>query len=181
MQQFQSHSKIKRRRKVIESSAGLYHSLHSDLYWFYKFLKKYEHSRYSVFLSTSQWKSCDVTVAFTFCLVKYSQRCLAGLRSDGCEGKATACQHSLLFTGLQTDLALCHRMFRAIVLLENESSSTQFQAGRDGMPLKKRVVLSFGQCVVHCVHISSFWKGKTSPHLNIATIIFVLRMYIHLY
>lgn len=32
-----------------------------------------------------------------------------------------ACQHSLLFPGLQTDLAQRHCMFRAIVLLENES------------------------------------------------------------
>lgn len=41
-----------------------------------------------VFLSTSQQESCDVTVAFTFCLFKYSPRCSVRLTSGDCEGKA---------------------------------------------------------------------------------------------
>lgn len=127
-------------------------------------LEKFENPHYvstAVFLSTSLWKSCDVTVAFTFCLFKYSQRCLERLMSDDCEEKAMRVSTLCSCSGLQTDLAQRYCMFRAIVLLGNESLSTLFPPWRDGMPLKNGVVLLFGQCVVHLMHVTSSWEGKT--------------------
>ncbi len=133
----------------------------------------------AVFFSTSQPESCDVTVAFTFCLFKYSQRCSARLTSGDCEGKAhkyvsTLCS-SLDFKQTWRSVTAC---LGPLSCWKMNPFSTQFQARRDGMPLKNRVVLLFGQCVVHPVRVTPSWKGKTSPHLNISTTIFDCRLYV---
>ena len=93
--------------------------------------------------------------------------------SDDCEGKAmhvsTFCS-SLDFKETWQSVTACLGPL-SIILLENESFSTQFQARLYGMSLKNRVVLLLGQCVVYPIHVTSFWKCKTSPQLNISTII----------
>lgn len=164
---------------IDESSLCLCHTLHSDWHWFYKFLKNMRiHIIQAVFLSTSQPKSCDVTVAFTFCLFKYSQRCSVRLTSGDCEGEAhkhvsTLCS-SLDFKQTWCSVTAC---LGPLSCWKKNPFSTQFKARRDGMPLKNRVVLLFGQFVVHPVRVTSSWKGKTSPHLNISTTVSDCRLY----
>lgn len=55
--------------------------------------------------------------------------------------------------------------------------STRFPVSRDGMPLKKRVILLFGHCAVHTVWVTGPWKGETSSHLIIPWAVFDCRRY----
>lgn len=121
------------------------------------------HIMQAVPLSTSKREYCDVTVAFTFCLFKYSQRCSAGADVWWLWRERPARQHSLLFLGLQTDLAQRRRGFRGPLSRWKMNPFPHDFQSEGAWPLKNGTVLLFGRRVVHPLRGTGFWEGKTSP------------------